>query len=353
MTALPFSAGSFQRAPNAARPMTPGAGLAILVNANAKRGGRRIAAQLRGALPGANVRLTKHAKETDAWLLELPDRSCVLAAGGDGTAMGLVNALDRVTPEGQPLPPIGILPVGTGNAWARNVGARKLGWCVERLVAHDGPLPFRRYGLVEVEGTLAHFAGCGWDSQILEDFRAQLEAAKGPSKRAAKSVYGYLSAMALRTVPRILLHGRPNVIVENLGDDVYTMSADGKIVKVAGMKHGAVIFEGPASVAGAATCPEFGYRFRAYPFAERMLGWINIRIYEVHVLKGVATIPQLWRGAHPMRGMHDWFVQAARMTFSRPVALQIGGDACGMRRTVEYSVSPREVPVLEWRRMVR
>jgi hypothetical protein len=49
----------------------PGAGLAILVNANAKRGGRRVAVQIGKALPGANVRLTRTQGEIDAWLRSL------------------------------------------------------------------------------------------------------------------------------------------------------------------------------------------------------------------------------------------------------------------------------------------
>ena len=50
--------------------------------------------------------------------------------------------------------------------------------------------------------------------------------------------------------------------------------------------------------------------------------------------------------------MHDWFVKAARMTFSRMVPLQVGGDALGMRRTVEYQIATRPVDMLDWRRML-
>lgn len=53
-----------------------------------------------------------------------------------------------------------------------------------------------------------------------------------------------------------------------------------------------------------------------------------------------------------MRGMHDWFATHVRMTFSRDVPLQIGGDACGMRRTVEYRVAERSAPMVDWRRLL-
>lgn len=41
--------------------------------------------------------------------------SPVIAAGGDGTIGEVVNAIAHITPEGQPLPPIGVIPLGTAN----------------------------------------------------------------------------------------------------------------------------------------------------------------------------------------------------------------------------------------------
>src|ERR1019366_1480782 len=72
-----------------------GAGLAVLVNANAKRGGRRVAVQIARVLPGASVRLTKSPQEILAWLRVLSPLRAVLAAGGDGSAVALVNAPAR------------------------------------------------------------------------------------------------------------------------------------------------------------------------------------------------------------------------------------------------------------------
>ena len=49
--------------------------------------------------------------------------------------------------------------------------------------------------------------------------------------------------------------------------------------------------------------------------------------------------------------MHDWFTTGVRMTFSRPVPLQIGGDAVGMRQSVDFRYAGRDVAMLDWRRM--
>jgi diacylglycerol kinase family enzyme len=324
-----------------------GSGLYILVNANAKRGGRRIAVQIARALPGASVRLTRTIAEIEGWLRTIKQPRAILSAGGDGSAVALLNALDRVVPRGEPLPPIGALPLGTGNAWAHALGARKLDSCIRALMRAEGPLPTRRYALFECDGVLTFFGGCGWDAQVLDDYRLQLE--RSPSSRIAKSVWGYLTAMLTRTAPKTVLYGRPHVIVENLGGEVFTLGADRKLVRLEGVRRGAILYEGMASVAGAATCPEFGYGFRAYPFAERLLDYINVRIYDQATRTAILDIPKLWKGQHPLRGMHDWFATEVRMTFSRPVPLQIGGEAVGLRQTVDFKKSDRCVEAVDWR----
>lgn len=338
-----------------------GEGLAILVNANAKRGGRRVAVQLARGLPGAIVKLTRTQDEMDAWLTAqlggARPPACFLAAGGDGTAIALVGGLSRVVRRG-PLPAFGVLPLGTGNAWANTTGAPKLREAIELLdeAGRTGrAIPLRRFGLVEAfpggrdsgaPGVLTHMAGSGWDAQVLNDYKEQLAAAGGG--RAAKSVYGYLGAVFLRTAPKVALHGRPNIIIENLGDEVYGLDDQTRLVKLS-LGRGAILYDGPMSVAGAATCMEFGYRFRAYPHAERFLGKLSVRVYDKGWLGGLTHIPKLWIGQHPLLGMHDWFTTGARMTFSRPTPMQIGGDAVGLHRVVEYYAAEREAWLIDWR----
>jgi hypothetical protein len=276
----------------------------------------------------------------------------VLAAGGDGTAVALVNALARVTPDGRPLPALGLIPLGTGNGWAHSLGAPKLHRCLALLAGATGPLPSRRCGLVDVDGTLAHFAGTGWDAMILDDYKKQLEASKGPGRRFSKSVYGYLTATLLRTLPRVAVQGNPHVIIENLGDAVFDLGPDGTPRRMEGVGRGAVLYDGVVGITSVGTCSEFGYRFKAFPFAERMPGYISVRAYGRGAFGALASIQGLWRGTHPMNGMHDWLATHVRMTFSRPVPLQIGGDACGLRRTIEYRASGQVVRMMDWRRLM-
>jgi diacylglycerol kinase family enzyme len=82
-----------------------------------------------------------------------------------------------------------------------------------------------------------------------------------------------------------------------------------------------------------------------------MPGFLSVRVFARGVIGAVRAMPGLWRGAHPLEGMHDWLATHVRMTFSRPVPLQVGGDAHGLRRAVEYRTSPRAVRVVAWRRL--
>ena len=136
------------------------------------------------------TRLTRTIAEIEGWLGTIRSPRCILSAGGDGTAVALHNALDRVTPPGEAFPPIGALPLGTGTAWAHALGARKLDTCVRALARHHTAVPTKRYTVFDCDGTLTFFSGAGWDAQLLDDYRQQVESA--PSRQLAKSVWGYL-----------------------------------------------------------------------------------------------------------------------------------------------------------------
>jgi diacylglycerol kinase family enzyme len=334
-------------------PGSQGEGIAILVNANAKRGGRRVAVQLARALPGAGVRLTKHIDEIETWLRNMKGKNmrAVLAAGGDGTAVALLGAMHKVF--GDVMPTVGALPLGTGNAWAHALGAHKLHTCVAALSRTPGPLPTRKYTLLRCDDTVTFFAGTGWDAEVLNDYRAQLASAKGPFKRLNKSVYGYISAMMTRTAPKSILFGNAHVTIENLGGKVYALRDSGAIEHLAHIKKGSILYQGPAGVAGCATCPEYGFRFRAYPHAERFPGLMNVRICDRPATQAIQSLHRIWAGEHPLPGIHDWFAEHIRMTFSRPAPLQIGGEAMGLRQTVEYQVLPTQIDAVDWRGLYR
>ncbi|MBL8739813.1 MAG: hypothetical protein JNK04_01930, partial [Myxococcales bacterium] len=152
--------------------------LVAVVNEKARRGGAAVARMfdrdLIARLPRehrseSSVVLTRSLDDLDRvarGLAESPP-DLVIAAGGDGTAIGLLNAVRRARGGARaqsPLLNLAFMKLGTGNGWANASGAPPVDRSIDvllRAVSGRDRLPFRRFDLVEIEGLVAHFAGPG------------------------------------------------------------------------------------------------------------------------------------------------------------------------------------------------
>ncbi len=326
---------------------------AVLINLRAKRGSARFARKLKELWPRARMATTRTLDEARRWIREVLTReppSLLVSAGGDGTAATLLNELRD---SGLKIPAFGVLPLGTGNAWARVTGCPEPLEAVRRLAALEGrEPPLRHFCLVETEGRLAHFAGTGWDAEIIRDYQQHLAAQLPMMRPMQKGLLGYLGGMLTRTLPRHLVRRvAPQVTLTNLGEDTLTVDAEGDVLRLAGAGRGAVLYRGPANIAAAATTPEFGFGFRAFPFADLVPDRLSIRTYGAGVLEATRHAPQLWRGDHPIPKMHDFFVTHGRMDFDREVPFQVAGDLAGMRRSIEFRLDTEGVNLVDWSRM--
>lgn len=326
--------------------------VAVLVNLRSRRGSEVVEGLVRRFLPRARVALTHSVEEARAWIdqqLRPNPPSLLLAGGGDGTITGLVNEFRA---QGLALPALGVLPLGTGNAWAHVTGAPRPAKALQQLAAYGERLPpLRPFALVRVEGSLAPFAGTGWDAELVQDFKSQL-ASSGPLRGTQAGLRGYLGALFSRTIPRhVFGDGNPQVSLYNLGEPALTVDAQGAIRPLPGGETGALLYRGPAGVAGAATTPEWGFGFKAFPFAQALPHRLSVRVYSGTVLEATRNMFKLWRGAHPMPRMHDFFVQRVRMEFDRDVPFQVAGDVIGLRRSVEFELAEESVQLIDWHQL--
>jgi diacylglycerol kinase family enzyme len=327
--------------------------VAVLVNLRSRRGSRVVADRARAEIPSARILASRSLAETEAFTQELlrsaPD--LVLSAGGDGTAVGLINALRPAELDGQ-LPTLGLLPLGTGNGWAN--ATRAPAWReglarVGELARSRRILSTKRFDLVETCGRIAPFAGTGWDAELIDDFHAQKTAFGVLPKKARQGVAGYLQGLFTRTVPRhVLAKDRVEVELINTGEDAFTIDEHGKPVPLRGGEHGKLLYRGPFGVCGAATSAEWGFGFRSYPFAGSMPRRLCVRVYSAGPVEAVLRTRDLWRGAHPLPHMHTWMLTSCRTRFSRPVPFQIGGDRHGHVTEVDYHIAPETIDCLDW-----
>src|SRR3954468_9876853 len=331
-----------------------GTALAALLNGRARKVTPAVVRALRDALPRSTILVSDDVDQPPRHVRELirqrPD--VVLSGGGDGAAMRLLNIWREEG--GGELPVLGILRLGTGNAWARGVGAPRFVSHVRRLARLNGAaLPAQEFTLVEVENHLCHFAGVGWDARILNDYQRNLDKRSSQlvgSRLASwlhKGVRGYVYSIARITVPeewmRLHREGHAQVVLENLGPEVFRVE-DGNSVPLPGAT---LLHEGPISVGAASTVREWGYGLRAFPHARLKPGFINVRLYDGHVIDALRGAARIWRGLD-VPGMYDWFATAVRMRFSRPMPFQIGGDAMGERTEIVLRAARETVRVVDW-----
>jgi diacylglycerol kinase family enzyme len=328
--------------------------IAVMVNLHARRGSEAFASSVRRFLPRARLALTRSMDDARAFCVEQfrsNPPSLLLAGGGDGTITGLLNVLRE---QGVEPPPIGVLPMGTGNAWARVTGAPRPTVALKQLAAFgDRPPPVMPFSLVQLEGRVAPFAGTGWDTETLQHFKDQLEQwPEGPLREAHAGFRGYMTALFTRTIPQqVMGKSKLRVKVYNTGAPALTVDARGAVVPLPGGETGALLYEGPVGIAGAATTPEFGFGFKAFPFAQAAPHRLSVRVYAAGPLQATSSIFKLWRGAHPLPRMYDFLVERLRMDFDREVPYQLGGDIMGLRRSLEFSLAEESVRLVDWRRL--
>ncbi len=329
-------------------------------NGRAKQVTPKVVRDFSAALPNARVFLSKSFEDAKKFAGEIARRppALLFCGGGDGTISKLLNWLREAGMSG--FPPICLLRLGTGNGWPNAVGAPPFRKALRCLPGLSWTPPIRRFNLIEIEGTLSQFACVGLDATVLHDYGQNLQKLKNNPvggkfvAQLNKGLLGYLYSTFTVTVPQDIAnnrrHGPVRVTLENLGAPALTLDTHGKPVPVA---HAPTkLYEGPISVGGAAVEPEWGARFKAYPFAGLVPGTLNMRVYDRTAFEAARNMFKLWRGAFPLAGMHDFFITRARMTFSRPMPFQVAGDPVGPREVVEFQVAPQTVDLVDWNALV-
>ena len=321
--------------------------IAVLLNANAKQVNPRLQSALSGLLPPANLFLSRDAAEADEIADTVMSRGyeTVFTGGGDGTFVSWVNHfLDRAERRPAAVPKFGILALGTGNAVAEMVGAGRPVEDLRRYLRGDVP-PARRIDLVTCNGRRTPFAGVGIDAAVLHDYNWVRQRLGG---RAASGMKGYGLAIALRSAPRQAF-GRPTYTeVVNTGSRAWRLDPSGERIGRP-VEAGELLYAGPCMLAAGSTVPYYGFGMRAFPFAGRRRGVLQLRIAtRIPLASLFLRVPQIFSGDFTHPGLLDFEAESVAMSFDREVPFQLGGDAEGRRSEVSLGIAPRGVEVLDY-----
>jgi len=325
----------------------PDKDFSVLLNANAGRVTPRLTQAIRSIIPRGRVHLSQspeHAQEILHKCVE-DNVGTIFAGGGDGTVVGVINELARISGDAPRIPRVGVLRLGTGNALAHWLGSTDP---IRDLQRYQGgrihksiPMP-----LVEAEDTLFPFAGLGFDAAVLNDYNWLKNKAKGRWwAPLAKGISGYLMSGYLKTVPNFLTRPNPQVRVVNLGRPVHRIGPDGREIGPA-IPTGEVLYEGRCAVLGTGTMPFYGYKMRMFPHALRRAGRFQLRILDISAFGAATHLYPAWKGTLQHPGLHDFYADRVRVSFQDAVPYQLAGEASGYRKEITFQLTETPVEVV-------
>lgn len=335
-------------------PRSHGPGVAVLLNANAKAVNARVRDALSSVVAEEHLFFSSCPDEATRIAEQVVERRyrTVFTGGGDGTFVGWVNRIVEAAERCAARPPcFGVLALGTGNAVAGMVGARP------RRHAHDlarylrGEVErVRRLDLLTCEGRRTPFAGIGIDAAVLNDYnwlRGRL--AGTPLRCLGLGAAGYGLAIALRSAPRAILQRRPSYCeVVNVGRPAWRLGPRGERIGRA-IGHGELLYAGPCMLAAASTVPYYGLGLRAFPFAGKSQGVMQLRLAtRIDVCTLALNLPRIWTGDFAHESLLDFHADRVAVRFERPMPLQIGGDAEGWRDELTFGMAASPVEIVDF-----
>lgn len=326
---------------------------AIYLNANARHVSPEVVSRIEELVHPDDIFFAATPDDAARHARSIHERNypTVFTGGGDGTVVGLINALRSVAGgDGAAIPTLGVLSLGTGNAISRMVSSAG---ALSDLKAwlHNPSRDVWTIALMEHQGRLHPFGGLGADAEILADYhRMKGTLGAGRLKPLFQNVGGYFVAFFGATAPRHVgqaLRGeRLEVRITNLGDAAYRIGPEGRKTRFFG--PGEVLYEGSVVLTIMGTVPVFGYGMRLLPWADRDPDMMQLRMSDIPLASSLVRLPAAWDGTLQHDRLHDFYVQRVRIRYSRPMPLQLSGDFEGMQDTVEVAVRPRAVRLLRF-----
>ena len=351
---------------------------AIILNTNARSVTNDLEALAKSIFGNDHVFVTSNEEEARHAAAATLQYKLVIPVGGDGTLSSLVNymcdELLLIVPSSeehqdnpdleqvmQQLPLMGYIPMGTGNGVGSVVGCRlprkgllrsrrrrlrQLKQIMEQLqkVGQDLlddtvpakinmtiiPMPMievqtyhkdnnetssSSHQKITQKGALCFFAGVGFDSLMLNDFKALKAWSQrtGILKRALGSVTGYCVALITMTLPQCVLQNKHKIHVKlttrckeetlwidhRRGDFAQRIDTDDINDNGDDNETGVtLLYEGAAGILAVGTSPFYGGGLRLFPFARIHPDKMHLRLGRIHPLKGFLNIPRIFEGSY-------------------------------------------------------
>ena len=322
--------------------------VAVLLNRNARKVTAQMITRIRRQAPNADIFVTESLAEAEEALQTVANGRYDLCftGGGDGTVCHAVTRLNELS-DHRAAPPIGVLPLGTGNAIASYLESPSVEDCVrDSSNAVKESLSFPRMQVTSDDGDepiasrQAAFGGFGWDAFVLDRYFKWRDLCKKNSmlKPVGEGLLAYLISGLGWAVPEMLIT-RPSwdIIVRNGSSEAVQTGQSGEVIKT--FAPGEVLYEGPARLFSFGTCPFFGFRMKALPLAAATSNMMQIRIADFSPLITTLYLPKIWKGEFSHRRLWDFLASDFEVSLSESAALQMGGDVIGYAKHFKVDMS--------------
>ncbi len=330
--------------------------IAVLLNQNARKVNAKMVNRIKSQAPDADIFVTSTMHEAEQALSQVATGKYDLCftGGGDGTVCHAVTRLSELS-AGRKSTPIGVLPLGTGNAIASYLDSPNIDDCVTKSqLARLDSLAFPEMVVPSQEGgkpiapRKAAFGGFGWDAFVLDRYFKWRDICKTKPwlKPIGEGLLAYLIAGLGWAVPELLLkRPRWQITVKNGSKEALQVKHDGTVIKR--FAPGEVMYEGPARLFSFGTCPYFGFKLKALPLAASNPHQMQVRIADFSPLITALYLPKIWTGRFTHPRLWDFLASEFEVTLSDKAALQMGGDVIGRANTFKVNMST-PAPVLRF-----
>lgn len=237
----------------------------------------------------------------------------IVAAGGDGTIADVIQGIMAAGKNRDVV--LGIIPLGSGNAFRKSLGIPKGVVRSIRVLAQGHT---RTIDLIRIAGIPAAFASIGATARVTQQkFQTRIPGLIGH----------LLASKIMAKLPRI---GVDAELFEGVDDSGRLF--DQKAFQLQ-------IFD---CVIGKTS--HFGYSWRAAPLAVVDDGYIDITFFEVSGPRYLLNFPRIYLGTFQKTQKH---FKAKRAVFrGRGLPIQYHGEYLGVRDEIEVDILPRAMTVI-------
>lgn len=241
------------------------------------------------------------------------DYDIIVAAGGDGTIADVIQGIVQC-PNRQNIA-LGIIPLGSGNAFCHSLGIPRNIRKAVRLIKKGRT---KEIDLLEIEGTWAAFGSIGASARVTHE----------KLKKDIPGFWGHI--YAAKIIPRLEAESQHVELVDgkdDAGKHFRKLKMDLKTLDcvVAKSKH-------------------FGYGWRAAPKAKLDDGYVDVSFFEMSGLRYALLFPLTFFGLLQRTQKH---FKAKKIIFSgKNLVVQYHGELWGVKDKIEVNVLPRALQII-------